>query len=375
MAPALKFSQITASLANFTTSDVLIGVQNATSDRTFTYAQIASGVLSTATLVTATISSSTINTSTINNSTLGTATINNSTIGTATINNSTLNTATIANATINTSTLNTTTINNATINTATINTATLNQPTLNNAVLSAPTLTNPVLSTATINTATIGNAVINTATINTGTLNNVTLNTSTLNTTTINNASVNTAVIVKSSLNLLNTLTPTQVGSTVDTTSLTAAYNRYRITFENVCPVSTATLTCSLNLQIATNGVNWITSNTSYVSSLMVCTNGTTLATAVTTSAFIIAGGVSTYAISTSTQYGVTGWMEIANPSNAVFVKQIIGQVSYLNFAAPLAVQAFPSGFSNIGASITGIAIAFQTGNIATGTIRIYGIK
>jgi hypothetical protein len=160
----LKFAQITASAANFTTADSLIGVQNATADRLFTLAQIAAGIL-TSPVITghATIESVLLSGVTGTGAmvldhvpTIGTSTINNSTLGTATINNSTLGTATL---------------NNATLNTATINTSTLNTPTINTAILNAPLLNNSALNTSTLNTTTINNATINTATINNASLN------------------------------------------------------------------------------------------------------------------------------------------------------------------------------------------------------------
>ncbi len=489
-----KFSQITASIANFTTIDALIGVQSLTAgggnDRLFSLPQIASAILTspnitghatiegvtltgvtgtgalvldnaptigTATLTRPTLSTATINTATINNATLNTTTINTATINNATLNTAILNTATMEtptinsptinngfllnpllrdviiqtgvfqDITINTATLNTATLNNPTLNTATINTATLNRVVINTATINNATLNTATLSTSTINNSTIGTAVINnstlatavinsstintstlntptlnTATINTGTLNNVTLNTATINNSTLATAIINTATLNNVLVNpaaattgfvlksngtllaptwaggmvLLNTLTASQLGSAVDTTSLTSTYNRYRISFENVCPVATATLTCSLNMLVATSGVNWVSAN--YVSTLDHFVGGTTVIIG-TTSLFYLSGTQATTCVGTSTIYGVNGFIEIVNPANAVFRKSINGELNYITPGAVSTLthaQAFPSGFWDGAASaITGFAIAFQTGAISTGTFRVYGVS
>lgn len=449
----LKFSQVTASIANFTTIDALLGVQSLTSgggnDRLFSLPQIASAILTspnitghatiegvllsgvtgtgklvldhvptigTATLNSPTLNTATISTATINNATINNATINTATINTAVINNATLNTATLVsptltnavlsapvinNAALATATINTATINNAAINTATLSNVTINTGTLNNITIGTATINNATLNTAvigtstinnsTIGTATINNSALNTATINTATINNGTLNTATINTGTLNNVLVNpaaatTGFILKSNgtllaptwaggMVLLNTLTANQLGSAVDTTSLTSTFSRYCIAFENVCPVATATLTCSLNLQVATSGTSWIAA--SYVSNVQVNVGLTTVLTG-TTSLFYLSGLQATTCVGTSTLYGVNGVVELVNPANAIFRKSINGKLNYMTPGAvgtTTHAEALPSGFWDGNSNaITAINIAFQTGNIATGTIRIYGI-
>jgi hypothetical protein len=98
-----------------------------------------------------------------------------------------------------------------------------------------------------------------------------------------------------------------------------------------------------------------------------------------TTSVFYLSGITATTCVGTSTIYGVNGWVEVVNPANAVFRKSIVGELDYITPGAVSTLtnaMVFPGGFWDGAASaVTGLAIAFQTGNIATGTIRIYGIK
>jgi len=175
---------------------------------------------------------------------------------------------------------------------------------------------------------------------------------------------------------LLNTISASQIGSAVDTTSFSSRYSRFRVTFENVCAVATAHSTTSLNMVIATTGVAWQSSG--YISSIQ---NNVGLTTVLdgTTSLFLLSGARATTSVGTTTTYGVNGYIEIVNPSNAVFFKSINGVLNYMTQGAAgtlTAAAVIPTGFWNGAASnITAIAISFQTGNIATGTIRIYGIS
>lgn len=408
----MKFALVTAATNNFTTGSFLFGLQTGVLgstgyDRMYSFPQIASGILSSASMTSVSITTSTISSSAISSSAITSSTISGSTIGTSTINNSTLNTATINTATIANATINTATINNAALNTATISTATinnatiggnsvLNAPTINTAVMIAPTISTSTISNLTANTATINNATINTGTLNRPTLNTATINSAvlntavinsavintavinsaTLNTATINSAAINTAIIVNASINLLTTISASQLGSAIVTSAIfPAGYSKIILTFENVCPVSTALLTTSLNLQVATSGTAFVSA--SYVSNLAGFVQGTTFIIG-TTSAFYLSGITATTVPGTTGTAGVCGWVEITNPNNAVFRKSIRGELNYLTPGAVSTLTnalVMPSGFWD-GASnaISAINVAFQTGAIATGTIRVYGV-
>lgn len=175
---------------------------------------------------------------------------------------------------------------------------------------------------------------------------------------------------------LLNTIACNQIGSAVDTTSFTSRYSEYILEFENVCAVSTALLTTSLNLQIATTGTSWIAAN--YVSNILMTVGVTSVALG-TTSLVYLTGITATTCIGTSPLYGLNGTLTIRNPAGTVARKGIRGDVQYVTPGAigtltnaNAHIYAFWDGGSN---AITSINIAFQTGNIATGVIRIYGIS
>ena len=174
---------------------------------------------------------------------------------------------------------------------------------------------------------------------------------------------------------MLNTITASQLGSAVDTPSFSSRYSKFRISFERVCPVATATLTASLNLQIATTGTAFISGG--YISNVETWVNATAVF-AVSTTVLLLSGSLAKTTIGTSTDYGANGYIEITNPANGVFRKSISGELAYMaTGAAGTATNAvsFPFGMWDGSTAIAAIAIAFQTGNISTGTIRVYGIS
>lgn len=171
---------------------------------------------------------------------------------------------------------------------------------------------------------------------------------------------------------LLNTLSPAGVASTNDTSSLTTTYRNYMIVFENIVP---ATNTVGFAMQIATTGSAWQAS--SYVSLAAPLVNGVQVSE--TNTATILLSGIrATTSVQNTTTNGLFGFIYINNPGSTAFRKTITGSVSYLatnagNTAsiANAPVSAYWDGASN---AWTGINFAFTAGNIATGTIKIYGI-
>lgn len=189
-------------------------------------------------------------------------------------------------------------------------------------------------------------------------------------------ASIGTAKFIAGVLGmtLLNTLSPNGVASTNDTSSFTSTYSRYMIAFDNVTP---ATNTTSFQMQIATAAGAFI-SAASYVSMAMVNVSSVVVTDTFTT-AMLLSGTRSTTAMQTSTVYGLNGFIYLTNPANAVFRKSIFGEVSYAGAGAAvstttLAQAVINAVFDGNSSPITGVNFLFNSGNIATGTIRIYGV-
>lgn len=177
------------------------------------------------------------------------------------------------------------------------------------------------------------------------------------------------------SMVLLNTLTPSGVASTTDTTSLTSRYRDYMIMFENVCPSTNTTV---LQLSIATTGSAFFTGG--YVSQLNVTVGGT-LVNETSTTIVLLSGLRATTSVATATAAGVSGYLMLQNPAGTNLFKQFEGKVAYqaTNGAGALstsnlAITAIGGMYAASTAPIVGVAFGFSSGNIATGTIKIWGM-
>jgi hypothetical protein len=136
---------------------------------------------------------------------------------------------------------------------------------------------------------------------------------------------------------LLNTLTASSSASLADTTSLTSTYYNYEIVFENVLP--------------ATNSQG-----------------GTVSASAITTEVRCTSS-----AGNANTGPGLSGDLRISNPSGTTARKSWWGTLSY-NTTASAAATNLVSGYWDGGnGAITGFEFTFSSGNIASGTIKVYG--
>lgn len=161
---------------------------------------------------------------------------------------------------------------------------------------------------------------------------------------------------------LINTLTASSSATLSDTTSLTSAYNEYDIVFENVIP---ATANVNGQLLVHTSGSF---PSTNYLSDVMLH-QGTTVS----------AGGTTTFIQFTAASAnisnagpGVSGTFTIFNPSQSSTPKMIVGQVGYYSGSTVFGMTQ--SGFWNGGnGAIDGFQLSFSSGNIASGTIKIYG--
>ena len=165
---------------------------------------------------------------------------------------------------------------------------------------------------------------------------------------------------------LLNTLLPNNVASIADTTSLTSKYNSYEVTFDNVAPAANS----QLQITVATSGSNFIA--VTYVSEVQDFMN-LALSSATATTFIRVIGS----AAWTSTSYGYHGSCRISNPASTLFRKQVIGMGSCPVGASGTSTYAFSRfcGYWDGGNdAITGINFSFAATNIATGTIKIWGL-
>jgi len=188
-------------------------------------------------------------------------------------------------------------------------------------------------------------------------------------------ATLGTAQMVTGAIGmtLLATLSPNAVSSTANTSVFTSTFRDYMITFDNIVP---ATNTTTFQMTVATSGSNFVSG--AYVSLAQVNVSSV-LVTDVSTSALLLTGTRATTAMQTSTLYGLSGFIRLFNPAGTVSRKQVVGEVSYAGAGAAvststLAWASINGLFDGNSNAVTGVNFAFSSGNIATGTIKIYGL-
>ena len=70
----------------------------------------------------------------------------------------------------------------------------------------------------------------------------------------------------------------------------------------------------------------------------------------------------------------MVGTLEIFNPSSSVFVKHFIADCNAMH-EQPMSLNHKTAGYFNTTSAIDAIQFKFNTGNIDSGTIKLYGIK
>ena len=70
----------------------------------------------------------------------------------------------------------------------------------------------------------------------------------------------------------------------------------------------------------------------------------------------------------------VSGMLHLFNPSSTTFVKHFFSNVSYYYLADEMG-NTFTAGYGNTTSSIDAIQFTMSSGNIDSGTIKLYGIK
>lgn len=162
---------------------------------------------------------------------------------------------------------------------------------------------------------------------------------------------------------LLATLSCPNSGSTScqDTTHITTTYNEYEIVLENVAPATNA-VTCELQVHQA---AGFITSGyLGQISVFSATTNTVQAATTFLPCSLVNATG--------NSNRGVSGSFRVyGNVGNSI--PNFTGQFAYSNNTG-VNSGAVASGFVGSSFTMDGFQLIFSTGNIASGTIKIYGM-
>ena len=159
---------------------------------------------------------------------------------------------------------------------------------------------------------------------------------------------------------LLNTLTASNSATLSDITSITASYNEYELVFENILPATTS-VSCEIQVHMA-----GIFETSGYSSQVLRAQGATVAGTAVAT--YIPCGDAAGALVNTGT--GVSGTIIVFKPSQTASPKMWSG--TFFEDNTPIAILA-GGALTGINNAVDGFQVLMSSGNITSGTIKVYG--
>lgn len=160
---------------------------------------------------------------------------------------------------------------------------------------------------------------------------------------------------------LLSTLTASASASLVDTTNLTSTYDYYELVFEGILPATNAV---TPRLRVNSGGIQ----TTTYLSNIAGSTGNENPTT------YIPIGSAVAGLPQSNTGPGLYGRFTIYQPSGTSAPKMVLGQSSYLNSSGLVTYQGGGGYWNGGNGAVTGFEFTMSSGNITSGTIKLYGI-
>ena len=176
------------------------------------------------------------------------------------------------------------------------------------------------------------------------------------------------------SLVLLSTQTASS-SATIDFTSdIDSTYKEYQFHFTDIHP-ETNNVTFSFQVDTGTNtSYNITTTSTFFRASHNEDDSGTALQyRANDDQAQGTAFNKLCQTVGNDNDQSCTGILHLFDPSSTTFVKHFIS-TSNMTEAGDYSINSYAAGYANVTAAIDGVQFAFQSGNIDSGTIKMYGV-
>jgi hypothetical protein len=174
------------------------------------------------------------------------------------------------------------------------------------------------------------------------------------------------------SLVLIQRQTPSSVATCDFTTGIDSTYDEYLFIFTNVVPASNND---KFVCQYSTNaGSSWLSTAANYYSQGIICKSD------VTNAADGYPGSVAYHVLGylSSNSAGDGGWsgaMNWHNPANSSGAKQFNSSATGYYTASAVYWNSLYGGSHQSTSAFNGIRFKFVSGNIASGTIALYGVK
>ena len=183
------------------------------------------------------------------------------------------------------------------------------------------------------------------------------------------------AALTDGNLTLLTTATASSSATLTFDSSINSTYNSYLFKFIDIHPASNADFT--VNFRDGSTAYDATKTTTFFHAQGNEAGDYTNLA--YQTGNDVAQGtGVATIArkIGTGNDETCAGILHLFDPANTTFVKHFISRAfAYQNISAQYNADNFGAGYCNVTAAIDGVQFAMSSGNIDSGTIKMYGIK
>jgi len=178
-------------------------------------------------------------------------------------------------------------------------------------------------------------------------------------------------------LNLISTQTASGSSTISFTSGIDSTYDEYVFKFYNIHP-STDDKKFEFNMSVDT-GSNYNVAKTTTWFQAYHAENDAGAALAYNTSVDLAQGtGFQTISgnVGIVSDSNVGGYLYLFNPSSTTFVKHFIASAVTNTSGTPSYVQnAYIAGYGNTTSAVDAIQFKMDTGNIDSGTIKLYGIK
>jgi len=178
-------------------------------------------------------------------------------------------------------------------------------------------------------------------------------------------------------LNLISTQTASSSSTISFTSGIDSTYDEYVIKLINCHPSSSASFMFNMSID---GGSNYnVTKTTTYFRAYHQENGG---------------GGVLAYdtgfdlaqstafqdltadSVSTDSDYGVSGFIHLFNPASTTFCKHFIANIqSIKGGSSPESKNSYSAGYGNTTSAVDAIQFKFDSGNIDSGVIKLYGIS
>ena len=180
--------------------------------------------------------------------------------------------------------------------------------------------------------------------------------------------------VASGAMTLISTQTASSSATVSFTSGIDSTYKEYIFKFINVLPASDG-VKLKFNLSID-GGSNYNVTKTAanfYAGHTEAdATGGPSFDSGLaqsTSDAFATVG-----AIGSAADEGCSGFLHLFDPSNTTFVKHFISKVTIYG-SNPQSQVTYGAGYGNTTSAVNAVRFNMESGNIASGTIKLYGVK